>query len=164
MLTGFSWANFPTRCGRFARTVWGQGEWEKVCLHIAGRFQALALFWYFHSPEVNDRPCDTQPGQDILTRSGTDLDLAAAFLLGVDVAATIESVRQGELLRRWPGDVALLIRELTVRGGPLWPRDPQRRGPILDALTRGLNEGPMVSVARPQTRPRNGVRQTVRCV
>ena len=103
---------------------------------------ALALLWYFHAPEVSDRLYDTQPGQDILIRYGADLDLAAAFLLGVDVAATIGSVRQGELLRRWPGDAALLIRELTVRGGPAWPRDPQRRRAILEALTHGLSDGP----------------------
>ena len=101
----------------------------------------LALFWYFHSPEVSDRLYDRSSGQDILIHHGADLDLAAAHLLGDDIAATIGSVRQDELLRRWPGDADLLIRELTVSGGPPWPRETQRRRAILNALTRSLGEG-----------------------
>jgi hypothetical protein len=66
------------------------------------------------------------------------LPLSAAHVLGHDVAATIGRERVAELLARWPGDRELLVRELTLRGGPAWPQDLDRRRDVLDALTRGV--------------------------
>ena len=99
---------------------------------------ALILHWYAESAEVSDRLYETSSGSEILILEGADVPLAAAHLLGSDVAATIGAVRLAELLARWPGDAEFLVRELDLRGGPAWPRDSQRRRGLLDALTRGL--------------------------
>ena len=98
----------------------------------------LILYWYAESAEVSDRLYETSSGSEILILEGADVPLAAAHLLGSDVAATIGAVRLAELLARWPGDAEFLVRELDLRGGPAWPRDSQRRRGLLDALTRGL--------------------------
>lgn len=66
------------------------------------------------------------------------MPIAAAHLLGADIAATIWPARLTELLARWPCEAGLLVRELVLHGGPAWPRDAQRRRTLLDALTRGL--------------------------
>lgn len=99
---------------------------------------ALILHWYAESADVHNRLYETPLGNEILIAEGTDVPLAAAHLLGADVATTIGPARLAELLARWPGDAELLIRELQLRGGPSWPRDSQRRRSLLDALTRGL--------------------------
>lgn len=99
---------------------------------------ALVLHWYAESADVHHRLYETPIGNEILIVEGTDVPLAAAHLLGADVATTIGLARLAELLARWPGDAGLLIRELELRGGPSWPRDSQRRRSLLDALTRGL--------------------------
>ena len=100
---------------------------------------ALVLFWYFDSPEVRDRLYDTPEGINILLQYDADRDLAAAHLLGVDVATTIKQDRLVELLGRWPGNAELLIRELLVRGSPPSISDRNRRQEILEALTSGLD-------------------------
>ena len=99
---------------------------------------ALTLHWYNESAKVTDRLYETVKGNAILVAEGSDVPLSAAHLLGRDVAATIGRDRVAELLSRWPGDHELLVRELTLRGGPAWPQDLDRRRNILDALTRGL--------------------------
>ena len=101
---------------------------------------ALILHWYFESTDVSDRLYQTPHGNDVLLHEDTDLPLASAHLLGVDVAETIGPARLTEMLERWPGDAELLIRELVVRGGPPWTRDTQRRLNFLNALNRGLTE------------------------
>jgi predicted nucleotidyltransferase len=99
---------------------------------------ALTLHWYNESAEITDRLYETAEGNAILVAEGSDLLLSAAHLLGRDVAETIGRERVAELLSRWPGDRELLVRELTLRGGPAWPQDLDRRRNIVDALTRGL--------------------------
>lgn len=101
---------------------------------------ALILHWYAESAEVHDRLYETSSGNEILTAEGTDVPLAAAHLLGSDVATTttIGAARLAELLARWAGDAELLIRELELRGGPVWPRDSRRRRGLVDALNRGF--------------------------
>lgn len=99
---------------------------------------ALIMHWYAESTAIHDRLYDTPPGNQALIAEGTDVPLAAAHLLGSDIAETIGAVRQAELLVRWPNDAELLIRELELRGGPAWPRDTRRRRDLMDALTRGL--------------------------
>lgn len=99
---------------------------------------ALILHWYAESPDVHDRLYETPVGNEILLAEAIDVPLSAAHLLGVDVSTTIGPERLVELLKRWPGDIDLLVRELELRGGPTWPRDPQRRRNLVEALTRGL--------------------------
>ena len=99
---------------------------------------ALILHWYVEADDVQDRLYESAVGNEILIAEGTDVPLAAARLLGVDVAGTIGPARLEELLSRWPGDDDLLVDELELRGGPAWPRGPGRRRALLDALTRGL--------------------------
>jgi predicted nucleotidyltransferase len=99
---------------------------------------ALILHWYAESADIHNRLYETPIGNEIVIVEGADVPLAAAHLLGTDIAATIGPARLTELLARWPGDAELLVRELVLRGGPAWPRDPQRRRTLLDALTRGL--------------------------
>jgi len=100
---------------------------------------ALIMHWYSESAAIYDRLYDTSSGSEVLIREGADVPLGAAHLLGADVAATIGADRLTELLERWPGDAKLLIRELVLRGGPVWPSDLERRRGLLDAMTRGLN-------------------------
>ena len=99
---------------------------------------ALILHWHAESADVHDRLYETPIGSELLLVEGADVPLAAAHLLGADIAATIGAVRLTELLARWPGEAEQLVRELVLRGGPDRPRDPQRRRTLLDALTRGL--------------------------
>jgi hypothetical protein len=90
------------------------------------------------STEVHDRLYDTAFGNDILIAEAADVPLAAAHLLGVDVATTLGPRRMSEL-GRWPGDAKLLIRDLGFAGGPqAWRRNRERRRDLLTALTLGL--------------------------
>jgi predicted nucleotidyltransferase len=100
---------------------------------------ALVLYWYAESSVVQDRVYDSVVGNEALLAEGSDLPLAAAHLLGNDVAAAIGHQRQVELLARWPGNIDLLLRELRLRGGPTWPPDLRRRRELIEALTRGLS-------------------------
>lgn len=99
---------------------------------------ALILHWYAESADAHDRLYQTLTGNEVLLAEAADVPLAAAHLLGTDVAAVIGPVRLDELLVRWPGNLALLIRELDLRGGPAWPRDAQRRHDLIESLTREL--------------------------
>src|SRR5699024_806946 len=103
---------------------------------------ALILHWYIESADVHNRLYETSAGNQILIRTEADLPLAAAQLLGTDVATLLGPARAAELLSRWPGNITLLITELELRGGRAWPKTTQRRHEILNALTRGLHETP----------------------
>jgi len=98
---------------------------------------ALVLYWYSESSSVHDGLYETEDGNGILIAESTDLPLAAARLLGHDIATTIGPTRLAELLARWPGDLRLLVQELGFAGAT-WPRDAGRRRALIDALTRGL--------------------------
>ncbi|GAB3655583.1 hypothetical protein GCM10027589_14810 [Actinocorallia lasiicapitis] len=74
---------------------------------------ALILYWYAESEAVHQRLYGTPEGNEILIAEQIDLPLAAAHLLGLDVASAIST-------------------------GPLWPQQSERRRQLLDALTRGL--------------------------
>jgi predicted nucleotidyltransferase len=99
---------------------------------------ALVLYWYAESTAVAERLYETADGNEILLAESTDVALAAAHLLGVDVTSTLGQARSRELLDRWPGNTELLLRELVVRGARAWPGDLTRRSRVLGALTRGL--------------------------
>jgi predicted nucleotidyltransferase len=111
-------------------------EWHEV---KDGADLALVVHWYAESPTIHDRLYGTPGGNEILLAEGTDVPLAAAHLLGADVAATIGSRRQAELMDRWPSRTDLLAAELRLRGGPSWPPILGRRSELVDALTRGLS-------------------------
>jgi predicted nucleotidyltransferase len=101
---------------------------------------ALVLYWYGESDAVRERLYATSAGNAILIAESADVPLAAARILGVDVAGTIGSDRLAELLARWPGNIDLLKRELSVVGQSAWPRDGRRRGDLVDALSGGMHE------------------------
>lgn len=94
------------------------------------------MYWYSESTAVQIRLYETPEGQEILVSEDMDVRLAAAHLLGVDVATTIGPTRLNELHARWPGDRDALVRELRIRGQNQWPSDRERRGALVDALTR----------------------------
>jgi hypothetical protein len=100
---------------------------------------ALVMHWYGESADVQDRLYESTDGNDVLITESSDVPVAAAQLLGHDVAATIGAERLAELLERWPGDVQLLVREFGFTGAT-WPRDVTRRRALIDALTRGLTD------------------------
>lgn len=100
---------------------------------------ALSLHWYSENRDVQDRLYDTADGNDILIAEQSDVQRAAANLLGVDVAGLIGPQRLSELLARWPGDAALLTRSLQIRGASGWPAELGRRQELVGALSRGLN-------------------------
>ena len=62
----------------------------------------MILHWYVEADDVHDRLYESAVGNVILIAEGTDVPLAAARLLGIDVAGTIGPARLGELLNRWP--------------------------------------------------------------
>jgi predicted nucleotidyltransferase len=101
---------------------------------------ALVLYWYGESGTVHERLYATTAGNEILIAEAADVPLAAAHLLGDDIALIIGPERLGELLTRWPGNLDLLIHELSVAAQPAWPRDGKRRADLVDALTRGMTE------------------------
>jgi predicted nucleotidyltransferase len=88
---------------------------------------------------VQDRLYESAEGSNALIAESADVPLAAARLLGHDVAATIGAVRLAELRERWPGDLQLLLREFGFAGAT-WPREVARRRSLVEAMTRGLTE------------------------
>lgn len=103
---------------------------------------ALVVYWYAESRHVEERLYETEAGHEVLLAEQVDVQRAAARLLGADIAQTIGPKRLGELLDRWPGDLDLLARSFGLRGGPPWPGGSQRRGELIDALTRGITSTP----------------------
>lgn len=101
---------------------------------------ALIAYWYFQSKDVESRLYDTTEGQLILVAEETDLHCAAARLLGRDVSVCVGSERRSELMERWPGNMAMLLRNFTMTTGPGWLVGEQRRREVIDALTRGLGD------------------------
>lgn len=99
---------------------------------------ALITYWYAQSPEVEGRLYDTTEGQQVLLNEELDLPRAATRLLGKDVSAIVGPQRVTELRERWPGDLDFLIRNITISTLSAWLNPENRRGEIIDALTRGL--------------------------
>ncbi|MGN6330375.1 MAG: hypothetical protein ACTHOD_01830 [Motilibacteraceae bacterium] len=112
------------------RSAWGEA---KDASDIA-----LLVYWYAESGDVHSRLFDTAEGQNMLIEEESDVELAAARLLGQDVAAVIGVERNAELLERWPGDLDLLTRNFRLREVPTWLGSEQRRRDVVKALTRGL--------------------------
>jgi predicted nucleotidyltransferase len=110
-----------------------RSEWLEV---KDARDLALAAYWYEHSTEVGDRLYDTDAGNTALLAEEADVPLAAAYLLGIDIATTIGERRLAELITRWPGNLELVVGEFAVPGEAA--ADETRRRDIIDGLTSGI--------------------------
>jgi len=99
---------------------------------------ALSVNWYAESKQVEGRLYDTPEGQQILLAEEADVPRAAARLLGGDVSTIVGPERAAELIERWPGDLDMLVRNFTLRTGPQWLLQADRRLEVIGALTRGL--------------------------
>lgn len=99
---------------------------------------ALTLYWYAESSNVQDLLYESEDGNDVLMQADMDVPLAAAALLGRDVATVIGPVRTSELLERWTATDEQLIANLTISDVPTWSAE-RRRGLVL-SLTRGLRQ------------------------
>ncbi|MCM4080862.1 hypothetical protein [Paractinoplanes hotanensis] len=100
---------------------------------------ATALYWYSELHEVDTLLYDTEHGQDILAQEEADYPVAAARVLGQDIAAIIGSTRLSELVARWPGSREdSLLAEMAVSDVPGWPRSPERRRQLVHGMQRGL--------------------------
>jgi len=116
------------------RSVYGQ---YKDAVDIA-----TVLYWYSESLEVDARLYETEHGQDILVQEESDYPVAAARVLGEDIAAVIGSTRLSELAERWPGPREdALYAGMTVMDGRHWPLSPERRQALVQAMERGLGIG-----------------------
>lgn len=62
---------------------------------------ALCTFWYQESHTVEDRLYETNAGQQILEAVDWDAPVAAARLLGADVAGQLSAANHSDLIERW---------------------------------------------------------------
>jgi predicted nucleotidyltransferase len=86
---------------------------------------ATVMYWYSESPEVGTLLYETERGQDILVQEESDYPVAAARVLGKDIADVIGSTRLSELAERWPGSREdSLYAGMTVTDAPHWPPPP----------------------------------------
>lgn len=99
---------------------------------------ALTTYWYAESRAIAERLWANDGAE--AGKDGFDVTLAAARLLGQDVAALIGEERLAELCDRWPGDERLLARTFKPVDTIPWTTDPGRTREIIRALTRGLTE------------------------
>jgi predicted nucleotidyltransferase len=99
---------------------------------------ALSVYWYAESKQIEGRLYDTPEGQQVLLAEEADVPRAAARLLARDVSAMVGPDRLNELIQRWPGDFDMLVRNFTLKTGPQWLTQEDRRREVVDALTRGL--------------------------
>jgi predicted nucleotidyltransferase len=103
---------------------------------------AICVHWYADSKGTEDLLYEEPRGQNILVRFGLDLRLAAAYLLGTDIARLIGRDRVADLARRWPGESRndLASEFLIDPATAIWPRVLDRRAEILVALEEGWLE------------------------
>ncbi|MFJ5862471.1 hypothetical protein ACIQCM_13710 [Pseudarthrobacter sp. NPDC092439] len=79
---------------------------------------ALCTFWYQESGAVEDRLFGTEAGLQILAAVGWDVPVAAARLLGVDVAEQLETANHSDLMERWSAlDMNILARDFVLPAG-----------------------------------------------
>lgn len=79
---------------------------------------ALCTFWYQESTTVQDRLYETDAGLKILEALEWDAPVAAARLLGADVAGQLSAANHSDLIERW-SDVNLnaLARDFVLPAG-----------------------------------------------
>ncbi|HEX5202648.1 MAG TPA: hypothetical protein VFW27_22180 [Actinoplanes sp.] len=99
---------------------------------------ASVLHWYSELPAVYAFLYDTEEGVDILVEEGADYPVAAARVLGRDIAEVLGR-RTSELAGSWPGPRAeSLYVEMTTTDAPAWPSSPARRRELIRGMERGL--------------------------
>ncbi|MDY0915060.1 hypothetical protein [Rathayibacter festucae] len=99
---------------------------------------AVAAFWYQQDPLVQDRLAADRPL--ILEELGFDGELAAAFLLGADVASILGADDRADLRRRWSAvDCAFLERYFGFGGRAPSRSDLERRRAVLEQISRGFD-------------------------
>jgi predicted nucleotidyltransferase len=103
---------------------------------------ATVLYWYSQSPAVFALLYETEDGIDILIQEDSDQSVAAARVLGQDIADVIGRERLAELTARWPGSRAdSLYVGMTVTNAPRWSSSPTRRQELVRGMERGLGLG-----------------------
>ncbi|BBH66271.1 hypothetical protein ACTI_29560 [Actinoplanes sp. OR16] len=101
---------------------------------------ATVLYWYAKSPVVNDYVYESEHGQDLLLAEDTDDTAAAVRVLGEHLAAAMGPDRLTEITERWlrSAKAAHLYDHMTVTSAPGWPRSPERRRSLIQAMERGM--------------------------
>jgi predicted nucleotidyltransferase len=100
---------------------------------------AAVIYWYAESPVIEERLYRTEEGIPILLAAEMDLRLAAAELLGRDLALLIGAERTEELAARWSPKVrSRLPAALGHETLPGWPADRQRREAMVEKLCSGV--------------------------
>jgi len=103
---------------------------------------ATVMYWYSESPEVDARLYETEHGQDILVQEESDYPVAAARMLGEDIAGVVGRTRLSELAERWPGSRKdSLYAGMTVTNALQWPSSPDRRQELVLGMERGMGIG-----------------------
>ena len=83
---------------------------------------ALCTFWYQESTVVHNRLYETDAGFEILSAADWDVPVAAARLLGVDVAHQLTPANHDDLLQRWSAlDLDTLARSFVLPAGAQRP-------------------------------------------
>lgn len=102
---------------------------------------ATAVYWYTKSPEVDTHLYDTSQGQDILLQEDSDYSVAAARVLGEDIADVVGRTRVSELAERWPGPRPDLLHRWMTVNVPDWTLSHDRRRALVQAMERGIGIG-----------------------
>ncbi|WP_433372991.1 hypothetical protein ACQPZX_00945 [Actinoplanes sp. CA-142083] len=103
---------------------------------------ATVLYWYSTSPAVETYIYETARGQNLLVEANLDDAVAAARVLGEDIAGIVGAKRLSEITGRWstsPKD--LLAHHMTVTNAPAWVASSDRRQTLLTAMERGAGLG-----------------------
>lgn len=96
---------------------------------------ATVAYWYQESADVTDQLYDTDEGQNIFEATGWDATLAAAWLLGQDIATEIGPARTSEFKDAWSRtDLAYLADRFGSDELPNWPTNQARRRAIIDSI------------------------------
>ncbi|MEU8237678.1 hypothetical protein AB0C07_05495 [Actinoplanes missouriensis] len=141
----------PTRKEPFS--VWGFAEVFAGALKLAAWLDrseynefkdatdiATALYRYARSPTITDYVYVSEHGQDILLAEDTDDTAAAVRVLGEHIAAVMDPARLAEITERWTrsSKTMHLYANMNVTNAPDWPRSPERRQSLVQAMERGM--------------------------
>lgn len=127
----------PTAAGFCALKMAAWADRSSVGEFRDGPDIAAAIYWYTESSAMEDRLYTIDEGQ-LLIDAEMDVRLAAAALLGRDVASELGAESTAELGDRWtPAVRTRLVREIGQELLPNWPADLSRRTAIVEALCVG---------------------------
>lgn len=102
---------------------------------------ALVAYWYANSAAIEDRLWDIEGDFAVLESAELDVRLAAAQLLGRDIAEVLSPENQEELAARWPMTSTSFLADKFIlpTGAPSAP-SPDHRLEMVSYLGRGLQE------------------------